>query len=190
MSKLKLRKQHKIYANVYGIIERAGKWHWMDRTSIKMVTHFDCERNSLYIEAINRYYTLPFAIHDLWIEMVNINTSRLMVGWNKINFKMIHDLGPFWTIYDSLAFEKGVNKHMHYFPTVDEAMNYLMNNEIKFQVPKMTKELYVAYRKKNSDKRTFDWQLKKDTLKFNKFSAKKKRELKNKTKYTWNDSWA
>ena len=185
MSKVKLRKQNKIFPNEYGIIERAGKWHWLSREHIKMVTHFDCDRNSLYIEAINLYYTLPFAIHDLWIEIVNMDTSRLMVAWNRINYKMIKDLGPFWTIYDSLAFERGVNKHMHYFPTVDEAMNYLMNTEIKFQVPKMAKELYAAYRKIKSDKRTFEWQLKKDALKFDRLKKRQKRYYANKKRYTW-----
>ncbi len=157
MSKLKLRKKHKIYANIYGVIERAGKWHWFDRDSIKMITYFDCERNSIFIEAINLYCTLPFAIHDLWIEIVDMNTSRLMVNWNRINYKTCHDLGPFWTIYDSLAFERGVIKHMHYFPTVDEAMYYLNNNEIKFQVPKMIKEKYTAYRKLGQERRRYKW---------------------------------
>ena len=151
MSKLKIRKYHKIYANHYGIIERAGKYHWENRETIRMVTKFECENNSLYCTAINYYETLPFSIHNLWIEIVDMDTSRLMVAWNTKNKKMIKDLMPFWTIYFSLKFEK-VGGHMHYFATLDEAMNHLRTAEIKYQVRKLPKEIYFEYRRKISEK--------------------------------------
>lgn len=188
MSKVKLRKQNKIFANEYGIIERAGTYHQLSRETIKRNIKFDCELNSLFIEAIGLYETLPFAIHKLWIEIIDANTSQLMVAWNLINRWTFHDLGPFWTIYSSLKYERGLNKDLYYFPTVGEAMEYLTKTEPQYQVPKLPKEKYLEYRRKFSDKRTFKWQIKKVQLEeMSKMTAKRKRELKNKTKYTWND---
>lgn len=187
MSKVKLRKQNKIFADEYGIIERAGTYHWLSRETIKRNTKFDCSLNSLYIEAIGLYETLPFAIHKLWIEIIDADTSQLMVAWNGINQRTIHDLGPFWEIYYSLKYERGLSVHMHYFPTVAEAMEHLTKTEQKYQVPKLPKEKYLEYRRQFSDRRTFDWQMKKVQLELANKTAKKRRQLKNKTKYTWKD---
>ena len=74
---------------------------------------------------------------------------------------------------------------MHYNPTADEAMKFLTKIEVKYQVPKLPKEKYLEYRRQFSDKRTFDWQMKKVQLELSRMTAKRKRELKNKTKYTW-----
>lgn len=153
MSKVKLRNKNKIFANEYGIIERAGTWHWLDRTTIKRNIKFDCSLNSLFIEAINLYETLPFSIHNLWIEIINANDSQLMVAWNNVNPKSIHDLRPFWEIYYSLKYEKGLSVNMHYFPTVAEAMEHLTKTEQKYQVPKLPKEKYLEYRRKQKQKR-------------------------------------
>lgn len=164
MSKVKLRKQNKLFADEYGIIERAGTCHWLSRETIKRNTKFDCSLNSLFIEAIGLYETLPFAIHKLWIEIIDADTSQLMVAWNGINQRTIHDLGPFWEIYYSLKYERGLCDFIHYFPTVAEAMKHLTTTEQKYQVPKLPKEKYLEYRRKFSDKRTFDWQIKKVQL--------------------------
>ena len=174
MSKKKLRKQNKIFADVqYGIIERAGKYHWMNRETIKRNTLFDCELNSLFIEAIGLYETLPFAIHKLWIEIIDANRSQLIVAWNGINQRIIHDLGPFWEIYYSLKYERGLCKFMHYFPTVAEAMDHLTKTEQPYQVPKLPKEKYLEYRRKFSDRRTFNWQMKKVQLEISKMTTKR-----------------
>lgn len=153
MSKVKLRNKNKIFANEYGIIERAGTWHWLDRTTINRNTKFDCSLNSLIIEAINLYETLPFSIHKLWIEIINANDSQLIVAWNNINPRLIHDLGPFWEIYYSLKYERGLSVNMHYFPTVAEAMEHLTKTEQKYQVPKLPKEKYLEYRRKQKQKK-------------------------------------
>ena len=187
MSKIKLRKQNKIFANTYGIIERAGTCHWLDRKIIKRNTLFDCKLNSLFIEAINLYNTLPFAIHKLWIEIIDDKTSQLLIAWNVINQRTIHDLGPFWEIYYSLKYERGLCDIMHYFPKVAEAMEHLTNVEQKYQVPKIPKENYMEYRKKQSEKKYIDWAIKKDEKAYSKLSKKRKRELSKKTKYTWKD---
>lgn len=153
MSKVKLRNKNKIFANEYGIIERAGTWHWLDRTTINRNTKFDCSLNSLVIEAINLYETLPFSIHKLWIEIINANDSQLIVAWNNVNPRSIHDLEPFWEIYYSLKYEKGLSVNMHYFPTVKEAMEHLTKTEQKYQVPKLPKEKYLEYRRKQKQKK-------------------------------------
>lgn len=153
MSKVKLRNKNKIFANEYGIIERAGTWHWLDRTTINRNTKFDCSLNSLVIEAINLYETLPFSIHKLWIEIINANDSQLIVAWNNVNPRSIHDLGPFWEIYYSLKYERGLSVNMHYFPTVAEAMEHLTKTEQKYQVPKLPKEKYIEYRRKQKQKK-------------------------------------
>ena len=153
MSKFKLRKQNKIFANEYGIIERAGKCHWLSRETIKRNTKFDCSLNSLYIEAIGLYETLPFATHKLWIEIIDANTSQLMVSWNGINQRTIHDLSPFWEIYYSLKYERDLCVYMHYFPTVAEAIEHLTKTEQKYQVPKLPKEKYFEYRRKQKQKK-------------------------------------
>lgn len=180
MSKLKLRKQHKIFQNCYNIIERAGKWRWQNRDSIRMVTHFDCERNSLYCEAINYYSTLPFGIHNLHIELVDMNTSRLMVQWNQVNPKMVNDLTPFWCIFESLKYEKGLTEHRHYFPTVAEAMEHLCKVEVNYQAPKIAKEKYLEYRRQGKERRRYKWDDLKSTNYFNKLSKKQKRYYTNK----------
>ena len=187
MSKVKLRKQNKIFVNEYGVIERAGKYHWLSRETIKRDTKFDCNLNSLFIEAIGLYETLPFAIHKLWIEIIDTNTSQLMVAWNCINQKTIHDLGPFWEIYYSLKYGRGLGVNTQCYPTVAEVMKHLTTTEQKYQVQKLPKEKYLEYRRQFSDKRTFDWQMKKVQLELANMSAKKRRQLKNKTKYTWKD---
>ena len=66
-------------------------------------------------------------------------------------------------------------------------MEHLTKVEQKYQVPKLPKEKYMEYRRKFSDKRTFDWQMKKVQLEISNMTAKRRRELKNKTKYTWSD---
>ena len=188
MSKVKLRNKNKIFADAkYGVIERAGKYPWMNRETINRNILFDCELNSLFIEAIGLYETLPFSIHKLWIEIIDANQSQLIVAWNGINQRTIHNLSPFWEIYYSLKYERGLCENMHYFPTVAEAMEHLTKVEQKYQIPKLPKEKYMEYRRKFSDKRTFDWQMKKVQLEISNMTAKRRRELKNKTKYTWSD---
>lgn len=185
MSKIKLRRKCKIFANKHGIIERAGDCHWVNRETIKRNTRFNCELNSLFIEAIKLYETLPFAIHKLWIEIIDDNTSQLIVAWNGVNQRTIHDLSPFWMIYYSLKFERGLCEHMHYAPTIAEAMNHLIETEVRYQVLKLPKEKYMEYRKQFADKRLFDNEMRKTQLEMSRLSSKRKRELKNKTKYTW-----
>lgn len=185
MSKIKLRNKNKIFADANGIIKRAGDYHWMNRETIKRITIFNCELNSLFIDAIRLYETLPFSIHKLWIEIIDANTSQLIVAWNGINQSTLHDLSPFWNIFYSLRFERGLCEHMHYNPTGADAMEFLTKIEVKYQVPKLSKEKYVEYRRQFTDKRTFYWQMKKVQLEISKMTAKRRRELKNKTKYTW-----
>lgn len=147
MSKQKLRKQNKLFADEYGIIERAGCCHWMNRETIKRNTIFNCELNSLFLDAIKLYEVLPFSIHKLWIEIIDADTSQLIIAWNGINQRTLHDLGPFWSIYYSLKFERGLCEYVHYFPTVSEAMEHLTQTEQKYQVPKLPKEKYLEYRR-------------------------------------------
>ena len=162
MSKLKIRKRGKLFANEYGIIERSGNWHWVNRENIKRITNFDCERNSLYIDSILYYEQLPFSIHKLWVEIVDANTSRLMVKWNKLNYQILNDLSPFWIIYDSLAFERGINKFQYSYATLEEAMDFLRNEEIKNRYPRKHREKYSEYRDKTKEQRQLYWSLKKD----------------------------
>ena len=138
-TKSKLRKQNKLF----GLFERAGNWHWETRKTIEMITYFDCENNDLYCQAINYYSSLPFSTHKLWIEIVDANTSRLIVSWNKVNPRMTKDLSNFWCIYYSLKYEKDNSVYKHYYATISEAMEHIMNN---YNEPKTTKEKYLEYR--------------------------------------------
>lgn len=161
MSKLKIRKRGKLFANEYGIIEKSGNWHWANRESIKRITNFDCYRNSLYIDSILHYEQLPFSVHKLWVEIVDANTSRLMVKWNKLNYQILNDLSPFWIIYDSLAFERGINGIQYSYATLDEALDFLRTEEIKNQYSRSYKEKYFEYREKTKEQRGYYWSSKK-----------------------------
>ena len=64
--------------------------------------------------------------------------------------------------------------------------DYYCNNYEYAEYP-TPREKYLKYRKDKSDKTSFEWQLKKDDLKFSKLSKKMKRYYANKKHYTWND---
>ena len=127
-----------------------------------MITSFNCSRNSLYIDSILYYDQMPFSIHNLWIEIVDANTSRLMVKWNIVNKRINYDLSPFWTIFDSIAFERGLNIGKPLYPTLEKALIFLRTKEIKNQFSKNWREKYLAHRNKIKEQRRLYWSLKKD----------------------------
>ena len=149
-----------------------------------LITNFDSDQNDIYLEAIKRYNTYPFKTHEVWIEKVNENTSSLMVKHYPYS---IPDMGPFWGIYDTEKFLQGKTDYKHDdFNSSDEAYDYYCNNYEYAEYP-TPREKYLKYRKDKSDKTSFEWQLKKDVLKFSKLSKKMKRYYANKKHYTWND---
>lgn len=154
---------------------------------IKLITHFDCEENGIYCNAINYYKQYPFSTHDLWIEIVDTNTSALYIAWNKKNPGILNDLGPFWAICDTDRFLKGFTTIDYYgYNSIDDAFNYYKDN-YEYAVKKLPKEKYIDYRRKGAELRTYKWQDLKSTIYFNKLSNKMKKFYANKKAYTWND---
>ena len=179
MSKRKLR-----YQNKFNIIRNKFHNGWNDRTVVKLITKFACDQNGIYAQCIQRYKTYPFKTHDLWIEIVDTNTSALVCRHTK---HIIHDLGPFWGMCDTERWLQGKTKHQHYeFDSLDEAYNHYVKNYSYAEYP-TPRERYLEYRKKLTEKNYLDRLIKKDELKFYKLSKKQKRYYANKTKYTWTD---
>lgn len=180
MSKRKLR-----FRNKFNDIRNSFHNDWYDNMPhVKIITKFDCDQNGIYAQCIQRYKTYPFRIHDLWIEIVDANTSALVCLYNK---NILRDLGPFWGMCDTERWLQGKTDFKHYeFNSVDEAYKHYVK-EYEYAEYPTPREKYLQYRKNLSEKNHFDWQLKKDALKFSKLSKKQKRYYANKTKYTWDD---
>ena len=188
MSKLKIRNQRMFQRrNCIGSknIRYSRYYIWSNRINYPhLITNFDSDQNDIYLEAIKRYNTYPFKTHEVWIEKVNENTSSLMVK----NYPYsIPDISPFWGMCDTERFLQGKTDYKHDdFNSSDEAYDYYCNNYEYAEYP-TPREKYLKYRKDKSDKTSFEWQLKKVQLEISNMTAKRRRELKNKTKYTWSD---
>lgn len=182
MNKIKLRKKSnsvKIRSN------NAFHIKYQDRENIRLITKFNCEENFVYLNSITFYKDLPYITHDLWVEVVDQNTSRLMVKWSS-NQIVIRDLEPFWKFCDFARFQKGLCP-INYaeFNTLDEILNYCRNDYYNI-VKKGPKEKYLEYRLKQSEKRSFYWW----ELKQQKVLAKRIKNgerINTSKKYTWRD---
>lgn len=141
------------------------------------ITNFDSDQNIIYSMSIKRYNTYPFKTHEVWIEKVDENTSRLMVQHYPY---IIPDMSPFWGLCDTERYLQGKTKFKHYdFDSCGEAYDYYCNNYEYAEYP-TPREKYLKYRKDKSDKTSFEWKLKKEVLKFTKLSKKMKRFCANK----------
>lgn len=110
------------------------------------ITYFDCEKNSIYARAICNYELIKtFKIHKLWIRHIDANTSCLVCEWNR-DERVIHDLAPFWDIYDLINEGKDTNT------TLTNLINKL-ESEYKYSVPRFHKDKYKEYLKLNKRKR-------------------------------------
>ena len=156
---------------------------WSNRINYPhLITNFDSDQNDIYLEAIKRYNTYPFKTHEVWIEKVNENTSRLMVKHYPYS---IPDMGPFWGMCDTERFLQGKTDYKHDdFNSSDEAYeNYKTTYRFaEFPTPR---DRYKLYRARQSDRNSFEWMLKKSELKFAKSSKARKRYYANKRYYTW-----
>lgn len=173
MSKVKLRKR-RLFQLRDCIGSKNKKYSryliWLNRINYPhLLTNFDSDLEDIYLEAIKRYNTYPFKIHDVWIEKVDEKTCRLMVKPYPYSNP---DMGPFWGLYYSEKFARGKTNHKHYdFDSMDEAYEYYCNNYVYAEYP-TPREKYLKYRKEKSDRTTFEWQLKKEVLKNSKLNKK------------------
>ena len=148
MSKVKLRNRRLFQLRNY-VGSKNKKYSryslWMKRINYPhLLTNFDSDLEDIYLEAIKRYNTYPFKTHEVWIEKVNENTSRLMV---KHYPNSIPDMGPFWGICDTEKFLQGKIDYKHYeFDSMDEAYEYYCNNYNYAEYP-TPREKYLKYRK-------------------------------------------
>ena len=138
MSKAKLRRKSKIFS------ERLENrcWYvtyWFIRP-LQNITNFDCEKNSIYARAICNYELIKaFKIHNLWIRHIDANTSCLVCEWNR-DERVIHDLAPFWDIYDLIT--RGFDNNI----TLTNLINKY-ESEYKYSVPMSSKDKYKEYLK-------------------------------------------
>ena len=95
----------------------------------KIITEFDCNENSIYLNSIINYELFDFKTHKLEDEIVNSEKSRLVCEFNKDN-GVINDLSPFWRIFDLV--KSGEANHI----TLTNLINDL-NQTYRFKVPKV-----------------------------------------------------
>ena len=144
MSKAKLRRKSKIFSE--RLENRCYYLNYWFEKPIKIITNFDCEKNSIYARAIYNYELIKaFKIHNLWIRHIDANTSCLVCEWNR-DERVIHDLAPFWDIYDLINEGKDNNT------TLINLINKL-ESEYKYSVPMSPKDRYKEYLKLNKRKR-------------------------------------
>ena len=154
MSKIKIRLKNKYIGSKNGV---NSFWRY-DRERVELITYFDCDHESIYLESIKRYNTYPFLIHTLWVEKTEDNKCCLMIKYNP---KIIPDMGPFWGMCDTEKYVQGKIKHKYYeYNSMDEAYNDYVKNYSFAEWP-TPREKYLMYRKSKSDKESFEWQIKK-----------------------------
>lgn len=180
--KRKLRKLNK-HKGLSEATFQSEMWPYQ-RKKIETITLFKCEENGIYAESILMYKSYPYRTHDIWIEFVDGNTSKLMVQFDP---NIIPDLDPFWAICDTKRFLLGFTKFNQYeVETVKQAYDKFLSS-YRFAIPLTPRDKYKIYRKKRSVRTSFEWLLKKSDLKFAKLSKAKKRYYANKKHYTWED---
>lgn len=182
MSKSKLRKLNK-HSGWSEATFRSEMWPYR-RKRVELLNIFNCEENGIYAESILMYKTYPYITHDLWIEIIDANTSALMVQFNP---NALPDMGPYWAICDTKRFLLGLTEFNHYeCETVEQAYENYKNAYIFAEFP-TPRDKYKLYRASRSIRTSFEWQLKKSELKFAKLSKARKRYYANKKYYTWED---
>ncbi|WP_152632583.1 hypothetical protein [Aliarcobacter butzleri] len=138
MSKRKLRKQGKIFSTK---LENRCWYvlHWFEKPK-RIITSFNCENNFIYLNAIANYSLIKaFKIHELWVRHIDVDTSCLVCEFNK-DKRVIHDLSPFWDIFNLIKSGNADN---------DSLISLIrkIENEYDFSVPLTYKDKYEVYRK-------------------------------------------
>lgn len=144
MSKAKIRRKSKIFSE--RLENRCWYLNFWYKKPIQVITNFNCDDNFNYLNAISNYELIKaFKIHNLWIRYLDANKSCLVCEWNR-DARVIHDLAPFWDIYDLINEGKDTNT------TLINLINKY-ESEYKYSVPMSPKDKYKEYLKLNKRKR-------------------------------------